>query len=131
MVPDNLSGVYGREEYVEALKCLNGRLISAIDHIQATDPSSVIILQGDHGPDFAGLWRTPLSDWTAEQIKIKFGVFSAMRLPEGCTPPFDMSLVNTFRIVFDCLANEGVSLIPGKIWLAHYEGGEIREAKSP
>jgi hypothetical protein len=128
----NLRLFYGDTEYVEAVKCLNVQLLVAVDRILASDSEAVIILQGDHGPlQGLSVADADLSDWTPEQILTRFGVLNAMRLPSGCQPPPDMNLVNTFRVVFDCISVEEVSLLPTRTWLANSYPGDIKEIDPP
>lgn len=131
-VPFSLRTAFGDKEYVEAIKCLNRQLLSAVDLIQSRDKDAVIILQGDHGPiRNLSVHDADLDTWTRDDIWIRFGVLGAMRLPEGCHAPGETSLVNTFRIVFGCLAGEPLTLLPTRTWLANIKPGEIEEIVPP
>lgn len=102
-------------EYAAAVTCLFERLERAVDRILAADDDPVIIIQGDHGP------RLGLSSATTGSVlldeEMYFSALSAIRLPEACADqeiPDDLTLVNTFRIVFACLQDEPVELLPDR-----------------
>ena len=125
----DLAAPWGVDEYANAVECLNRRLLPAIDEILRVDPTALIVLQGDHGPNqgvnlFA---NGDLNDWTSERAWIRFSVLAAMRLPDGCLLPPEVNTVNTFRIIFNCLAMEEVDLLPSRMWLANNSPGEITE----
>lgn len=131
MVPSEPTAPYGREEYVDAIGCLNRRLLETIDEIQARDEEAIIILQGDHGPAQFGIHGAPIDRWAAHDLWVRFGVLHAMRLPGGCTAPDDMALVNTFRVVFDCIAVEEVALHRSRAWLVNVFPGAHKEVTPP
>ena len=74
----------GGEEYARAARCVNRSLLRAIDSIEASDPNAIIVLQGDHGPKFGMEFHRPLSDWTREQLDLRYSILNAQRLPPGC-----------------------------------------------
>ena len=74
----------GGEEYARAARCVNRSLLRAIDSIEASDPNAIIVLQGDHGPKFGMEFHRPLSDWTREQLDLRYSILNAQRLPAGC-----------------------------------------------
>lgn len=124
----NLRGPFGKQPYVESIRCLNERLISAVDRILVADEDAIIILQGDHGPSLGlSIFDAELDEWGEPQIMARFGVLSAMRAPPDCAVPDDLSLTNTFRVVFDCLSFDSVELLPTRMWIANQYPGLIRE----
>ncbi len=131
VVAYDLTAPYGDEEYVDALRCLNRLLLETIDMIRADDEDAVIILQGDHGPAQFAIDVAPVDRWTEHDLRVRFGVLSAMALPGGCSAPDDMSLVNTFRVVFDCVAVEDVSLHPSRAWVVNTFPGAHQEVPPP
>lgn len=131
VVAYDLTAPYGGDEYVDALRCLNRRLLESIDKIRADDEDAVIILQGDHGPAQFAIDVAPVDRWTDHDLWVRFGVLNAMALPDGCSVPDDLSLVNTFRLVFDCIAVEDVSLHPSRAWVVNTFPGAHREVTPP
>ena len=102
--------------YADQVRCVNRLLLELLDAIP-TD--TVVVVAGDHGPD-AGeqLWK-PAASWTDEDIEERVPIFHAVRLPERCRSnfPADVSLVNTFRIVFNCVFDTGMPLLPNRLLL--------------
>lgn len=130
----DLSADWGSdEEYLGAVRCLNAQLVETIDRLIAADPDAVIILQGDHGPN-RGIHFTgghDVASWTDTQIRVRFSVLSAARLPEGCKVASDLALANTFRIVFSCLSGQPISLLPTRTWTVSANPYEILEIEPP
>ena len=127
-VPFRLGAIYGVSEYVDSVRCLNSRLLKAVDRIVQSDEEAVIILQGDHGPSWSlAIHTDSLDKWNRRETVIRLGVLSAMRLPNGCVPPDAMSLPNTFRVVFDCLSTDDVPLLQNRMWVANQTPGDLRE----
>ena len=84
---------------------LNTRLIEVVDEIQASEPNSIIIIQGDHGSNSAvhgsdSNWR---GDWI-DYVQSRSANLSTVYLPgkndEGLLYP-ELTPVNLFRIIFD------------------------------
>ncbi len=99
------------EEYGDAVTCLFDRLQVAVEQILAADDDPVIIIQGDHGP------RLGLSADTTGIVRLEgdmfLSAFNAIRLPASCEDhhvPDDMTMVNTFRLVFACLEDRPADL---------------------
>ena len=127
-VPFRLGAIYGVSEYVDSVRCLNSRLLKAVNRIVRSDEDAVIILQGDHGPSWSlAIHTDSLDKWNRRETVIRLGVLSAMRLPGGCAPPDTMSLPNTFRVVFDCLSTDDVPLLQNRTWIANQTPGDLRE----
>lgn len=103
------------EEYGDAVTCLFDRLQVAVEQILASDDDPVIIIQGDHGP------RLGLSADTTGVVRLDgdmfLSAFNAIRLPTACDEhrvPDDMTMVNTFRLVFACLEDRPADLLPNR-----------------
>jgi hypothetical protein len=104
-------------EYRDATTCLLARLEVAVDAILAADEDPVIVISGDHGP------RLGLSGATEGEVLLEgemfLSAFTAIRLPAACADldvPDDMTLVNTFRIVFACLADQPPDLLEDRLY---------------
>lgn len=101
------------EEYDDAVTCLFDRLQVAVEQILAADDDPIIIIQGDHGP------RLGLSAATTGVVRLDgdmfLSAFNAIRLPAACEDhrvPDDMTMVNTFRLVFACMEDRPADLLP-------------------
>ena len=123
----------GGEEYARAARCVNRSLLRAIDSIEASDPNAIIVLQGDHGPKFGMEFHRPLSDWTREQLDLRYSILNAQRLPPGCglEAAGAQSSVNTFRTILGCITGEDVPLLPPRELMIDLEAGEIELVEPP
>jgi hypothetical protein len=99
-----------REQYVDQVQFLNGRLEPMIDSIlENSKEPPIIILQADHGPgmqtDFGSAANTCLAE--------RFSTFSAYYLPGMDTAeiPQNVAPVNLFRIIFDHYFDAGLPLL--------------------
>jgi len=103
-------------EYADAVRCLFQQLEAAVDRILAVDPDAVIAIQGDHGPRL-GLGRQTRGEVLLDDDMF-FSAFSALRLPGDCGDdvPEDVTFVNTFRLVFACLAGDEPELLDDRLF---------------
>lgn len=101
----NLSGGLDKDKYLEALQCVNRRLLAFIDYIDEHDPEAIVIFHSDHGSRFLTDWTLTLDAWTEKQFNERFGILFAVRAPGRCMEemPAGFTLVNLFRFVFACL----------------------------
>jgi hypothetical protein len=115
-VPLNFKDWGEGPEYADAVRCLFQQLEVAVGRILAVDPDAVIAIQGDHGPRL-GLGRQTRGEVLLDD-EMFFSAFSALRLPGDCGDevPEDMTFVNTFRIVFACLAGEEPELVEDRLF---------------
>ncbi len=102
--------------YADQVRCVNRLLLELLD---AIPNDAAVVVASDHGPD-AGeqLWK-PTDSWTAEDIKERVSILHATRLPQPCRTeiPSDLSLVNTFRMVLNCLFETRLPLLPNRLLL--------------
>lgn len=103
--------------YAGQITCLNRQLLAATDRILAEDPDPVIVIQSDHGTQFA---------FEPDQ---RLPILSAVRLPQGCegAVPDDLTPVNTFRIVLNCLTTSDLELLPNRHFWVEYGDPEVTE----
>ncbi|MEX0864416.1 MAG: sulfatase-like hydrolase/transferase [Acidimicrobiia bacterium] len=118
-------------DYLNAIHCLNRQLITTMDRIIDADPEAVIIVQGDHGPDYGVEMLNVEHVWSPGDIRQRFGVLSAIRLPPTCDVPIGTSLVNTFRVVLSCLSGERIPLLPPRAWSGSYGLSDLTEVDPP
>lgn len=104
-------------EYRDAVTCLFHQLEQAVEQLLADGGDPVIVISGDHGP------RLGLSDETRGtrvlDEEMHLSAFSAIRLPEPCADreiPEDLTFVNTFRVVFACLADQPLDLVEDRLF---------------
>jgi len=98
--------------YLTTIGCLNQKIIDLTDAIIERDPEAILIIQSDHGLSL-DKWRE-YEEWTPQDLQFRFGVLNLMRLPEDCRDQLypTMSPVNTFRLLFACLAGEAPDFLP-------------------
>jgi len=91
-----------RDAYVEQIECVNTALEAFVSQL---DPDTVVVITADHGPDARGPLNGSAAGWDDLRILERYSTFSAIRLPEGCNQevPVDHDLVNSFRMVLNCM----------------------------
>jgi hypothetical protein len=90
---------YERIGYTGGVEFVNGRILEIVESlIENSDPSPIIIIQGDHGLDDDN----------------RFEVLSAFHFPGPDDPPLYSSIthVNTFRLLFDQYFGTDLGLLP-------------------
>lgn len=126
----SLSETEQQAEYEVQIRCLNELILDAVDRIVAEDPDAIVILQADHGTSFTEWeWDIPFDDWTSRTLGERYSVFNAMRRPDDCVePPLEGEpLVNTFRIVFACIEDQPIELLPHRAFVAPIEDVQALE----
>ena len=103
------------EFYVNSVKCVNADLQKLVTTIAASDPSAVIIVAADHG---SSLPKQPGDPTSNSFVKQRSAIFSAWKLPGKCRHMVynKMSPVNHFRILFNCLFDDGLEILPDKTY---------------
>jgi hypothetical protein len=108
--------------YTEQLEYTNARILEVLDQLLDVPPGEepVILLQADEGPYPVVFERDQAAfDWreaTTEQLRQKFAVLNAFHLPgadAGELHP-SISLVNTFRVVFNAYFGTDLELLPDR-----------------
>ena len=120
----------GGEEYARAVECVNRSLVAAVDSILAEDHDAIIVIQGDHGPKFDGMnFHRPLSEWSPAELRERFPIFNAQRLPPDCAPsgPLAGFAANTFRYVLECVTGEPADPLPIRRYMIDLENTQIEE----
>ncbi len=69
--------------YAHTLSCLNRELVRVVDAIVERHPEAIIVIQSDHGLTTLPEWGK-MADWTAEDLKARFGILNMIRLPQKC-----------------------------------------------
>lgn len=113
------------EGYLIDITCLNKELLEGIDTILARDISDpLIIIQADHGAPV----NEPRS--LERNLLVEFAILNVTRFPTGCGEQFhpSVSAVNTFRMVFSCIEEESLSLLPDRHFVRN-EDGLLNEVK--
>jgi hypothetical protein len=117
----------GGEGYATAAECLARPVLDAVDEIIARDPDAIVLVQGDHGPKFDGMnFHRPLSEWTGGELRERFPLLNAQRLPRGCEGGRGAELVvNTFRYVLACITGDPAQPLPERHFMIDLESERI------
>ena len=102
-----------QERYVEQLACVNTLMQQAVEEILRTDPTALIVIQGDHG---LGKLESRFAE--EDQVRSRYGILNAFRLSKACEPYVYDSItsVNTFRLVFACLNHSLPQFVPDRMF---------------
>lgn len=118
---EKTGGWSAKEEYVDQLVYLNGRLREIVDTLVRDSPQPpVIILQSDHGSASSyGKGK----DWRTTFYPERTGILNAWYAPPAVRERLtdDMHSVNTFRILFSSLFGADYPLLERHIWASWYK----------
>jgi hypothetical protein len=101
---DQLDSERLKEQYLNQLIFIDKKIEALIDEIFAgSRVAPVIVLQSDHGPNFAFPGRYNLENPPQEILREKMRIFSAFYFPGGESDFLyrSVSPVNTFRLIFN------------------------------
>ncbi|WP_454646511.1 sulfatase-like hydrolase/transferase [Bradyrhizobium liaoningense] len=109
--------------FVEQLRCVNAQAGALMRRIVHSDPRAIIILQSDHGSAFNGQFTKKVTDWQDDDLRERFGVLNAIRLPASCNNSLapDLTLVDTFPLVLACLTGEEFNRHTPKFFVTPYD----------
>ncbi|MDJ0893610.1 MAG: hypothetical protein QNJ92_00595 [Alphaproteobacteria bacterium] len=115
--------------YRDTVVCVNGQVLSFVDAVLKDEPGAIVILQSDHGPDIGGMFEKPFTEWTEPELRYRYGILNAIRLPRRCGDGLyeSISPVNTFRAVFACIESRPLELLPDRSFYASYHGEDVEE----
>lgn len=82
------------------LDCLNSQVIEAVDSLIEGFHDPIIVISGDHGIQTDGF-----ANMDPVSLKMRFGIFTAMRLPDRCrsTIPELLTPINHYELIIACL----------------------------
>lgn len=104
-----------KSQYLDQLIFINKKTKELINEILSKEKiPPIIILQGDHGPNFSGL------EANDKVFQERMPIFNAYYLPDnGKKVLYDsITPVNTFRLIFNYYFNAGYDLLDDKIYYA-------------
>ncbi len=107
-----------RDLYVNELQYLTDQLKDTIDYILTNSHKpTVIILQSDHGASPGLNWEEP----TEEAVRNRAAILNAYYLPDECKSMLypSVSPVNSFRILFNCIAGGEFVLLEDTTYLGY------------
>ena len=112
-----------RPDFIEQLKCVNVQAEALLRRINQSDPNAIVIVQSDHGTAFNGQFDKKVTDWSDADLRERFGVLNAMRLPTSCRHSIvaDLTLVDTFSLVLSCLTGSEFKRHPSRLFVTPYD----------
>ena len=112
-----------RPAFIDQLRCTNAQAEILLQRMVRSDPAAIVILQSDHGTAFNGQFAKPLTEWSDADLHERFGALNAMRLPAACRDNLrpDLTLIDTFPLVFSCLTGEGFQRHPPRFFVTPYD----------
>jgi sulfatase-like protein len=116
-----------RPAFIEQLECVNTQAEALLRQIVRLDAGALIILQSDHGSAFRGQFEKQPSDWSEADLHERFGALNALRLPAPCRTLAvpDLTLVDTFPLVFSCLAGGDFKRqLPPRFFVTPYDDSQ-------
>jgi len=133
--PVNLKDEGPFEDYLVSVKCVNSLVMDFISYIEKNDPSAMIIIQSDHGPETnPDIWLLESSD-LIENVDVdnRVSILNAVKSPKKCDKWLknDLGPINTTRFVLGCLKNEKPIYIEEKTLIGfqeeHEDFGTVKE----
>ena len=108
-------------KYLTTVKCVNDKVIKLISLIEESDPTSIIVIQSDHGPITGSDW---LKNNSNENIKNRMGIINAIKTPQECEPWLNENLgpINTVRFLLACIKQVEPLYIDEKTYIGMPEG---------
>ena len=99
------------------LECLNSQVPDMVDSFISDFPDPIILLSGDHG-----IWASHPKDDGLEAMKLRFGIFTAIRLPERCrnTIPKRLTPINHYELALACIQRRTPELLEDRIFFTRY-----------
>jgi len=113
-------------EYVDAVKCVNIRVEHLVDMLLASNPESIIVLQGDHGSAFTVDWDKPMSRWPVSSVAERASYLNLVHAPEDCRQWLTQPLgqINTSRFVVACVEGRAPEYLPEHTYMTTYSEGD-------
>jgi hypothetical protein len=123
-----------KDGWRQVTQFLNRRLVEVVDAILAHEPNSVILIEGDHGPntswqDAINLVEIPWKGTWEDYVRDRSANLSAFYFPdrqyEGLLYP-EITPVNTFRVIFNKYFGADYEMLEDVTYLSPQRSSEIR-----
>lgn len=119
-----VGGEFDGDRYLHELRCLNQRVLDAVDAITEADPEAIVIIQSDHGSRLLSSATMKYEDWTPAALAERYGILEAMRFPTGCqTPQGVHTNVATFEYVLACIEGRPAQPIEDRYFFWRFDPG--------
>jgi hypothetical protein len=121
-----------RLNYVEQTRCVNSRVLDAVDTLIEANPEAIVMITADHGPASLLNPNLALPEIEENTIQERMRILSAYRLP-GCRESFraDLTPVNGTRLVTNCALGSNLApLRDQNLWAHHDAEGTVVDITS-
>jgi len=107
-------GQANENAYIDQVRFMNSQLLTMIDKILGASPSTVIVLQADHGALFP---RMDTQSDTDEYFQ-KFSILNAYHLPDADSTVLweTITPVNSLAVIFNALYGTDFEIVPDRIY---------------
>ncbi|MBK5265949.1 MAG: hypothetical protein JJE47_00800, partial [Acidimicrobiia bacterium] len=114
----------GRIGYTRQVACVNTHLEALVHILEATDMT--VLVTGDHGSEIRGQVARHPDTWSAEDLTERFGIFVAVRTPDGCHVSED-TLLNVAREVVGCALGAELPVLEDRYYASIPDGAGLVE----
>ena len=119
----SLSGWEPYEDYLLTVGCVNSLVIELITKIDKNDPSAIVIIQSDHGPETKSHWLK--SNDSSEDIHLdnRVSIINTIRSPKKCDKWLKNNLgtINATKFIVGCLKQVKPIYLEEKTYVGFYE----------
>tara|TARA_Y200000002_G_scaffold131739_1_gene108521 strand:+ start:2796 stop:4415 length:1620 start_codon:yes stop_codon:yes gene_type:complete len=93
--------------YSKTISCALDVTLNSVNRILKTDPTSIIVVQSDHGSQFYYDWKADPSNMKKDDLLERFSIYNSVKLPKRCSVPSleSMGQVETINLVLNCISN--------------------------
>jgi hypothetical protein len=103
--------------FLDQVDCLNRRMLDLLSKMPVDWP---VVITSDHGSDFRGqLWKPP-AQWDEADIRERFSILHAARVPEGCPSGVEVDLVNLIRHAASCVSGSDLAPVRPRYEIVPY-----------
>jgi len=74
-----------RSAFADQIACVDAIVVEQLELIMEEDPSTVVVLLSDHGPDSQFQWDEPLGGYSHDQLWERMSILNAVRVPDRCS----------------------------------------------
>lgn len=93
--------------YSTTISCTLDLTLNSINRILKNDPTSIIVVQSDHGSQFNYDWKADPSNMNKDDLLERFSIHNSVKFPKRCNLSNleSMGQVETINLVLNCISN--------------------------
>jgi len=113
------------EDYLLTVNCVNSLVMELISYLDKNDPSAIIIIQSDHGPETNFSTLIQATDFDGDvHMDNRVSILNTIRSPKKCDKWLKNNLgpINSTKFILGCLKQEEPIYLEEKTFIGHYEG---------